>query len=439
MTDAVDLELVQRLHRSVGDQLQQAQTRRRAAGEAPYRDDNERQYARSLISTAIRGHAEELLERGDTLLDPGTEQDLAEAVYARMYGAGRLQRLLDDDSVENIDINGPAEVWVSRADGQRFAADPVAASDEELIELIQTLGSYAGLSSRPFDAANPQLDLRLPDGSRLSALQQVTVHPAVSIRRNRFVQVTLTDLVGNGTLTPELADFLGAAVRARMNVMIAGATNSGKTTTLRALASEIGPEERLITVERALELGLRADVERHPDCVEMEERIANSEGRGEITMAELVRRTLRMNPSRVIVGEVLGPEIVTMLNAMGQGNDGSLSTIHARTAREVFNRISTYAAQSQERLPREASFQMVAGALDFVVFMDRDRHTGARQLSTVLEVNSYDAAVGVIASEIFGRRRGDQHALRNRDVAVSRETALIDAGWQDGDVWGESG
>src|ERR1700754_705770 len=254
---------------------------------------------------------------------------------------------------------------------------PVAESDEGLVELIQVLAAYSALSSRPFDTANPQLDLRLPDGSRLSAVMDVTLRPAISIRRARMGKVFLADLVGNGTMSPEVASFLAAAVAARKNIMIAGATNAGKTTLLRALANQIPGSERLITVERALELGLDQFPELHPNVVAFEERLPNSEGQGAISMAELVRRSLRMNPSRVIVGEVLGDEIVTMLNAMSQGNDGSLSTIHANSSSEVFNRISTYALQASERLPIEASQMLIAGAVNFVVFIQR-RNTYTR-------------------------------------------------------------
>ena len=154
-----------------------------------------------------------------------------------------------------------------------------------------------GLASRPFDSANPQLDLRLPDGSRLSAVMAVCSRPSVSIRRSRLGKVSLEDLVGNGTLTPQVAAFLKAAVRARKNIMIAGSTNSGKTTLLRALAGEIPSHERLITVERALELGLDQFEDQHPNAVAFEERLPNSEGVGGVTMAELVRRSLRQNPS----------------------------------------------------------------------------------------------------------------------------------------------
>nr|MDT0663716.1 ATPase, T2SS/T4P/T4SS family [Micromonospora sp. DSM 115978] len=325
-------------------------------------------------------------------------------LHSALFGVGRLQPLLDDPTVENIDINGCDRVFVSYSDGREVLADPVADSDEELVELVQLLGAHAGLTSRPFDSANPQLDLRLPDGSRLSAVMGVCSRPSVSIRATRLGKVFLDDLVDNDTMSAEVCDFLRAAVLARKNIMIAGATNAGTTTLLRALANVIPAEERLITVERALELGLGEFADLHPNVVGFEERLANSEGAGAIGMADLVRRSLRMNPSRVIVGEVLGDEIVTMLNAMSQGNDGSLSTIHANSSVEVFNRISTYAIQSAERLPVEATHMLMAGSLNFVVFMRRRNdysHGGglSRYVESIREVTGVDGRV--MSSEVF--------------------------------------
>lgn len=333
--------------------------------------EDERQFARALIGQVLEEFARGEITSGRRPPNAEEEEALAAGVHAALFGVGRLQPLLEDPEIENIDINGCDRVFIGYADGHEVMGEPVAESDEELVELIQILAAYSGLSSRPFDTANPQLDLRLPDGSRLSAVMDVTVRPSLSIRRARLGKVFLSDLVGNGTLTPETGLFFRAAVRARKNIMIAGATNAGKTTLLRAVANEIPIEERLITVERALELGLDAFPELHPNCVAFEQRLANSEGQGAISMAELVRRSLRMNPSRVIVGEVLGDEIVTMLNAMTQGNDGSLSTIHANSSMEVFNRIATYAIQAEERLPVEATHMLIAGAIDFVVFIEK--------------------------------------------------------------------
>ncbi len=431
-----DMGLVQQIHRRVGERLQVENTARKRRGMAGLVADSERQYARKLIADALSEHVEAALNRGELVMSVDLEAATGEAIYARMFGAGRLQRLLDDEQIENIDINGCDEVWVRRADGSKVRGEPVAASDEELVELVQTLASYAGRSSRPFDAANVEVDLRLPDGSRLSAVQEVSGRPAVSIRRHRFAKVDLGDLVGNDTLTGEAADFLAAVVAAKFNVIIAGGTDAGKTTMLRALASQIGPQERVVTVENSLELGLRADLVRHPDCTELEARVANSEGHGAVSMEQLVRRSLRMNPDRVIVGEVLGPEIIQMLQAMSQGNDGSLSTLHARTGREVFERIATYALTAAQRMPREAAFSLIAGGLDFVVFLRKERDTRRRRLDQVLEINGFDPTTGVASSELFapdeaGVARRTSASVSHGDQGRGRLGALLATGWVD--------
>jgi Flp pilus assembly CpaF family ATPase len=234
----------------------------------------------------------------------------------------------------------------------------------------------------------------------------VSARPIVSIRRHRYMKVTLEDLVGLGAIDTALAEFLHAAVLARKNIIVAGGTGVGKTTQLRALIDVIPPEERLITVENTLELGIDQFPEGHPDVVAFEAREANTEGTGAISMAELVRRGLRHDPDRVIVGEVLGDEILTMLNAMAQGNNGSLSTIHANSSEGVFRRIGSYALQSPERLEPRATNQLIAGALDFVVFIDsryeeRQRVRYRRRfVSSVREVLDADEHM-VVSNEIF--------------------------------------
>nr|WP_240895988.1 ATPase, T2SS/T4P/T4SS family [Kineococcus siccus] len=398
---------------------------------------DERQFARSLVVQVLEDHARAEIEAGRVPPAAREEEAVAAAIGAALFGVGRLQPLLEDPDVENVDINGCDRVFVSYADGREELHEPVADSDEDLVELVQVLAANVGLTSRPFDAANPQLDLRLPDGSRLSAVMGVCQRPALSIRRSRLGSASLDDLVASGTMTPDLARFLRAAVRARKNIMIAGSTNSGKTTLLRALAAEVPPHERIVTVERALELGLDRDEAAHPNAVAFEERLPNSEGLGGVTMAELVRRSLRMNPSRVIVGEVLGDEIVTMLNAMSQGNDGSLSTIHANSSMEVFNRIATYALQAEEHLPVEATHMLVAGAVDFVVFLRKQNtyHAGGslqRVVASVREVTGVDGRV--LSSEVFAAGP-DGTALAHAPIACGDEleaagyTAPVLARW----------
>jgi Flp pilus assembly CpaF family ATPase len=431
----MDHALVKRMRQEVGDRIAEQRRLDQLSGLPAMTPQDERQFARAVIGQVLSEHAHSEMTSGRR--PPNAEEDeaLAAGIHAALFGVGRLQPLLDDPEIENIDVNGCDRVFVQYADGRELMSEPIAETDEEMVELIQVLGAYSGLSSRSFDSANPQLDLRLPDGSRLSAVMDVTRRPALSIRRARMGKVFMSDLVGNGTVLPELGSFLSAAVQARKNIMIAGSTNAGKTTLLRALANEIPAHERLVTVERALELGLEQFPELHPNVVAMEERLPNSEGLGAISMAELVRRSLRMNPSRVIVGEVLGDEIVTMLNAMSQGNDGSLSTIHANSSIEVFNRISTYALQSQERLPVEASHMLVAGSINFVVFLERrnDYHRGGtmrRMVSSVREVNGVDGRV--LSSEVF-RAGPDGRAMPHSPVACIDE--LMAHGYQPTGVW----
>jgi pilus assembly protein CpaF len=295
---------------------------------------------------------------------------VTQSVLDALFGLGHLQALIDDDRIENIDVNGCDHVWVTYADGSKAEVEPIADSDEELIELLRVAAARFGLSERRFDLAHPELDLRLPDGSRLSALMSVVARPSLSIRRHRFVDLTIDDLVVLGTLDHAVASFLASAVRARKNIVVAGAMNSGKTTLVRALASEIPPRERIVTIEQAFELGLDHQTDRHPDLVALEAREANMEGAGAIGMAMLVRRALRMNADRVIVGEVLGDEVIPMLNAMSQGRSGSMCTIHADSSAGVFRRLASYAVQATEHLPLEATTLLVAGALHFVVFLD---------------------------------------------------------------------
>ncbi len=426
----IEHALVRRLRVSVAELLGEQRRRDQAVGVPPMSNEDEREYARSLIVQVLEDHARAEIAGGRVPPDAAQEAQLVHAVHAALFGVGRLQPLLDDPTVENIDVNGCDQVFVQYADGREEMVGAVAESDEELVELVQVLAAHSGLTSRPFDSANPQLDLRLPDGSRLSAVQGVCRRPSVSIRKARLGKVFLADLVGNGSITPELADFLRATVAARKNLMIAGPTNAGKTTLLRALANEIGPHERLVTVEKALELGLDEFPDLHPNVVAFEERLPNSEGLGAVTMADLVRRSLRQNPSRVIVGEVLGDEIVTMLNAMSQGNDGSLSTIHANSSLEVFNRIITYAIQSQERMPIQASQMLIAGALNFVLFLRKRNdwvHGGRmrRYVESVREVTGFDGE-RVLSSEVFAPGR-DGRGVPFAPVACAAD--LTEYGW----------
>lgn len=363
------VELATTLRRKVAEDLA-------SASEDELDELDRREFARE----RIYAHLDEL--SGDGVHGPSggrsaaDEQHLAQSVLDALFGLGKLQALIDDPEIENIDVNGCDRVWVTFADGSKRLSEPVAGSDAELVEILRSAASRVGLSERRFDTGCPELDLRLPDGSRLSALMAVAARPAVSIRRHRYSDLSLADLVDLATMDPGIASLLDAAVRARKNIVVAGAMNAGKTTLLRALASEISPRERIVTIEQAFELGLDSTPDRHPDMVALEARPPNVEGEGQISVAALVRRALRMNADRVIVGEVLGDEILPMLNAMSQGRSGSMCTVHANSSAGVFRRIASYAVQSPERLPLEATNLLIAGAVHLVVFLDTDAHDG---------------------------------------------------------------
>ncbi len=428
---ALDYTLVKRLQGELGRIRQEEVARRRAASLPALAGADAQQHGKALVQRVVGDHESELAESGGEPMAWEERQDLVEALESRLFGAGSLQSLLDDESVENIDINGYQDVYVEYADGTTAKVQPVAGSNEELVETIQTLAAHEGLSARAFDVANVRVNLRLPDGSRLYAVQSVTKQPVVSIRRHRYTRVTLKDLLALEMFEPDVADFLSALVRARKNVMVAGATGAGKTTLLRALASEIEVDERILTVERSLELGLDEDTEHHPNAVAFEERLPNTEGAGAVSMAELVRDTLRMNPSRVIVGEVLGDEVVTMLNAMTQGNDGSLSTIHANSSSDVVHKIATYALQAPERLPWEATVRLVAAALDVVVFIRRVRGGGGQRrfVESVREVAGIGEDGQLQTNELWGTdARG--RVVRRHGVQVRAHDDLMAVGWR---------
>lgn len=382
--------------------------------------DDRREFARQRIFVHLDQLTEGNASGRDPIAEAADERQLAQSVLDALFGMGGLQPLIDDPDIENIDINGCDQVWVSYADGSKQLMPPIADSDDDLIDLVRAAAARFGLSERRFDLARPELDLRLPDGSRLSALMAVVSRPAISIRRHRYSDLSLADLTRLGTLDDHVASLLASAVRARKNIVVSGAMNSGKTTLLRALAAEIPPRERIVTIEQAFELGLDADIRRHPDMVALEARPANVEGEGLISVADLVRRALRMNADRVIVGEVLGDEVLPMLNAMSQGRSGSMCTIHADSSSGVFRRIAAYAVQAPERLPVEASNQLIAGAVQFIVHLDTEMHD-----SPDLEFGS--PTFGQWEDEVeFGRF--PPRSMRTRFVSSVREVVDAEGG-----------
>jgi pilus assembly protein CpaF len=435
-----DAALVRELYHRVADDLSAWRDGQDAAGQTPT-PDQERQYASTLLEGELDAHARSQLDHGRDPLGRAEEQEVVQAVLAMLFQLGPLEPLLADLDIENIDYQGCDVGFLQYADGTVKAGPALWSSDEAMVSFIQQLGARVGHIPRRFDPSQPRLNLRLPDGSRLFALMEVSHRPVLSIRRHRLVRVFLDDLVRLGAIDQSLRHFLAALVRARKNILIAGGTGAGKTTMLRALLNEIDPQERLVTIESAFELGLHEPAlsDLHPNVVALEAREANVEGEGEITMAELVQAGRRLNPSRVIVGEVLGDEVVPMLEAMSQGNDGSMGTIHATSSAYTFRRLAMYAAKSAMRLPAETTFQMVEGAIDFVVFIDQrdERPTGGelhRYVASVREVTAVDGSM-VITNEVY-RPGPDGRAVPVPGVLRCRqdlEVVGFDLAWLDSD------
>ncbi len=397
--DGVDPALVAGLHRSVGEALTAAHVAHEEAGRGRFSPADERALARKLVTDELRKLAAAAYADGRVPLDEATEAKVTAAVLDRIHGLARLQPLLNDPEIRDIHISGAQRVWLNLRDGTKVRGPAVADSDEDLVELISTAARRIGRSERRWDHAHPELNLQLPNGDRLHALMAVSGRPTVTIRRHDFDIHRVSQLVERGVCDDLTASFLSAAVRARANIIVAGGTGTGKTTTLRCLINEIPADERLITVEDSLEIGLERFEDLHPDHETLEAREANTEGVGSFSLAELVRSALRMDPQRVIVGEVRGAEVLPMLLAMSQGNDGSMCSIHADSSKGVFGRLAMYAAMTPERLVPDVTNLLVANAVDLIVHLGWV--DGERRVTSVRQVVGTVEGGQVVSNELW--------------------------------------
>ena len=394
----IDRQLVNALASRLGDLLADERLERRARNLHEPTNNEEHDFARTAVHAELLRLAAVRRSEGKSVLTVRDEAAISSAAIAQVLGLGRLQPLLEDDEISDVHVRGNCRVWVKLRNGQRETRDPVVETDEELIELVRRAATRLSRQERRFDAGTPELNMQLPDGSRLFATMEVSQRPSLIIRRHRFEISSLEELRLRGLLTQELQDFLIAAVRARRNFVIAGGTGSGKTTLLRALINEVPPSERLVTIEDAYELGLDHFEHLHPDHDALQSRPANIEGQGEITLADLTRMALRMDPDRVIVGEVRGAEAFPMLLAMSQGNNGSMCTMHADSTRSVFPKLAAYVSMASTGLPIDTVNLLLASALHFVIYIDNSKDW--RQVASVREVVDCDGA-SIISNEIF--------------------------------------
>jgi pilus assembly protein CpaF len=326
----------------------------------------------------IEAEVRELVEREAAPLPDAEREALCTRVMLLATGLGPLEPLLSDPDVDEVMVNGPGAVYVERR-GRIERTGVSFANEAELLHAIERILAPLG---RRVDEAQPLCDARLADGSRVNVvIPPLSLSgPCLTVRRFRREGFSLRDLVAGGTLPAEVGDLLALCVAARASTLVSGGTGSGKTTTLNALSGAIPGEERIVTIEDAAELRLR---QRH--VVRLEARPANLEGRGEVTIRQLVRNALRMRPDRIVVGEVRGAEALDMLQALNTGHDGSLTTVHANSPADALRRIETLALMAGVGLPHGAVRDQVASALDLVVHQAR-LADGARVVEAVTEV-----------------------------------------------------
>ena len=391
------LPTIPEVARAIATALADDRVRRHNEDQLPPSVDEERHMAR-LTAAGVLAKARPLDAWGfDAIPNPDDRQVIDEAI-AQVLGLGRLEPLLEDDDISDIHIRGNFPVWVKTRNGERREHPPIVQTDAELVDLIRRIASRMGHREQRFDPAHPELNLQLPDGSRLFAAMEISSHPTLVIRRHRFEFSAISELVERRMMEPEVGSFLAAAVRSRKNIIVAGGTGSGKTTLLRALINEIGPLERIVTIEDAYELGIDHFQSAHPDHDALQARTANIEGQGEITMADLTRMALRMDPDRVIVGEVRGGEAFPMLLAMSQGNNGSMCTLHADSARSVFPKLLAYVSMASTGVPTETVNLLIASAIHFVVHIEvRDN---VRRITSIHEVVDADGTA-IVSNEVY--------------------------------------
>lgn len=385
------------LSRAIASALADDRVRRHNEDLSPPTLDEERQLARS-TATQYLAMQKPNNQWGFDAIPDVHDRTLIEDSIAQVLGLGRLEPLLEDDNISDIHVRGKRPVWVKTRTGERIEYPPLVQTDDELIDLIRRIATRMGHREQRFDPSHPELNLQLPDGSRVFAAMEVSQHPTLIIRRHKFEFSSLRQLVTNNMMESQVATFLAAAVRSKRNIIVAGGTGSGKTTLLRALINEVHRNERIVTIEDAFELGIEHFEEAHPDHDSLQARGANIEGQGEISMADLTRMALRMDPDRVIVGEVRGGEAFDMLLAMSQGNNGSMCTLHADSARSVFPKLLAYVSMAAMGVPTETVNLLISSSIHLVVHVQMV--DGSRRVSSIHEVVGSEGDV-IISNEVY--------------------------------------
>ncbi|MCR3923205.1 MAG: CpaF family protein [Firmicutes bacterium] len=327
-----------------------------------------------------------------SFIPKGDKQRIISEIVDEAVGFGPIHPLLNDESITEVMVNGPNQVYVERR-GKLEITDVVFRDDAHVLHIIEKIVAPIG---RRIDESSPMVDARLPDGSRVNAVIPPIslVGPSITIRKFSKVPFTIDDLLSFDTLNLEMAAFLESAVKARLNVIVSGGTGSGKTSTLNVLSSFIPDDERIVTIEDAAELQLSQD-----HVVSLETRPVNIEGKGSISIRDLVRNSLRMRPERIIVGEVRSGEALDMLQAMNTGHDGSLTTGHANAPRDMLSRLETMVLMAGMELPVRAIREQISSAIDIIVQQSRLRD-GSRKITHITEIQGMEGDI-IVLQDLF--------------------------------------
>jgi pilus assembly protein CpaF len=344
------------------------------------------------VRTTIQELFEQVLAEENIVLSRPERHRLYEQIAAEILGYGPLQPLLDDETITEVMVNGAKNIYVERA-GKIVRVPMSFESDDHVMRIIDRIVAPLG---RRIDESSPYVDARLPDGSRVNAVIPPIslVGPVLTIRKFFKNPISIEQLIQFGTITPEALQFLKACVESRINIVISGGTGSGKTTLLNILSQFIPNDERIVTIENAAELQLRQE-----HVVTLESRPANIEGRGEVTIRNLVVNALRMRPDRIIVGEIRDEAALDMLQAMNTGHDGSMTTAHSNSPRDTLARIETMTMMAGMELPVRAIREQVASAIDLVVHQERLRD-GSRKVVNITEVSGMEGDV-ITMTDVF--------------------------------------
>jgi pilus assembly protein CpaF len=357
----------------------------------------------NLSDLVYKAVSEELTLAG-TPLTRDERRDLVRQLIDDILGYGPLERFLNDDTITEVMVNGAHRVYVER--GGKIERTTARFLDEaHLMRIIDKIVSQIG---RRVDEAAPMVDARLPDGSRVNAIipPLSLTGPTLTIRKFSRDPYTINDLISFGTLSPRAAQFLGACVKGKLNVLISGGTGTGKTTTLNAISAFIPNDERIVTIEDAAELQLQQE-----HVITLESRPPNIEGMGEVKIRELVRNALRMRPDRIIVGEVRGAETLDMLQAMNTGHEGSLTTIHANSTRDALARLETLVLSAGIELPHRAIREQIASAFDVLIQIVR-LVDGSRRVSCISEVVGMESDVVTLQDLFLASAPSEEDAVR---------------------------